>query len=183
MYDLGRIVMPKSSREQIDIDEKKIVAILKTNSKDSIDVIAKKCGFSRQKVWRIIKRLEKNKTIWGYSAIADDEKLDSRHFTILVKRTTMPFKDKMYSDMMNSRLDEYFPETKIVIEDILFVHGEYDFIISLTSPGIIETKMFCEKVMNKLLHYVLSYKILETITPLRKNGIRNPNMNKVKSLV
>ena len=56
--------MPKSSKEQIDLDEKKVVSELQRNSKESIDVIAKRCGFSRQKVWRIIKRLEKNKTIW-----------------------------------------------------------------------------------------------------------------------
>ena len=57
--------MSKSSREQIDDDEKKVLWQLRRNSKESIDAIAKKCRFSRQKVWRIIKRLEKNKTIWG----------------------------------------------------------------------------------------------------------------------
>ena len=56
--------MPKSSKKQIDADEKKVKRELKKNSKESIDKIAKKCEFSRQKVWRIIKRLEKNKTIW-----------------------------------------------------------------------------------------------------------------------
>ena len=56
--------MPKSSKDQIDADEKKIIKELQKNSKESIDKIAKKCGFSRQKVWRVIKRLEKNKTIW-----------------------------------------------------------------------------------------------------------------------
>ena len=55
--------MPKNSSEQIDVDEKKVIRELQRNSKESIDKIAKKCGFSRQKVWRIIKRLEKNKTI------------------------------------------------------------------------------------------------------------------------
>lgn len=175
--------MPKSSREQIDVDEKKIVSILKTNSKDSIDVIAKKCGFSRQKVWRIMKRLEKNKTIWGYSAITDDDKLGTYHFTILIKRSTTPFSDEMYNEIMNTRLDDYFPETKIVIEDIRYVHGDFDFIVSLTSTGIIETKMFCEKIFNRLQEYLLSYVILETITPIRKNGIRNPQIKKLKSLV
>ena len=65
--------MPKSSKKQIDEDEKKVIAALQKNSKESIDKIAKKCGFSRQKVWRIIKRLENNQTIWGYHAVVDDE--------------------------------------------------------------------------------------------------------------
>jgi len=39
--------MPKSSREQIDNDEQRILRELQNNSKESIDKIAKKCGFSR----------------------------------------------------------------------------------------------------------------------------------------
>ena len=55
--------MEKTSKKQIEEDERKIITDLQKNAKESIDVIAKKCGFSRQKVWRIIKRLEKNKII------------------------------------------------------------------------------------------------------------------------
>jgi DNA-binding Lrp family transcriptional regulator len=47
--------MPKSSAQQRIKDEKKIIGVLQSNAHESIDVIAKKCGFSRQKVWRIIK--------------------------------------------------------------------------------------------------------------------------------
>ena len=52
--------MPKSSKEHIDLDEKKVIGGLEKNAKESIDEIAKNCGFSRQKVWRVIKRLERN---------------------------------------------------------------------------------------------------------------------------
>ena len=45
--------MPKSSRKQTDEAEKKLLKILQKNSGDSIENIAKKCGFSKQKVWRI----------------------------------------------------------------------------------------------------------------------------------
>ena len=51
--------MPKSSKTQIDKDEKKVIHELQKNAKESIDTIALRCNFSRQKVWRIIKRLEK----------------------------------------------------------------------------------------------------------------------------
>ena len=49
--------MPKRSQKQMDEDEKKIINELIKDSKKSIDKIAKKCNFSRQKVWRTIKRL------------------------------------------------------------------------------------------------------------------------------
>ena len=66
--------MPKSSTHQIELDEIKVIEELQKNSKESIDNIAKKCGFSRQKVWRIIKRLEKNDTIWGYHAVISEDR-------------------------------------------------------------------------------------------------------------
>jgi len=53
--------MAKRSSVQIEQDENKILDALEQHSKDSVDEIAKSCGFSRQKVWRIIKDLEKRK--------------------------------------------------------------------------------------------------------------------------
>jgi DNA-binding Lrp family transcriptional regulator len=55
--------MVKNSREQLDKDERKIITELQKNSNESTDAIAKHCGFSRQKVWRTIKQLEKNHII------------------------------------------------------------------------------------------------------------------------
>ena len=46
--------MARSSIKQIANDETKIINELKKNARESIDTIADKCGFSRQKVWRII---------------------------------------------------------------------------------------------------------------------------------
>ena len=42
--------MPKNSNEQIEQDEKKILHELSKNANKSINDIAKKLGFSRQKV-------------------------------------------------------------------------------------------------------------------------------------
>ena len=55
--------MAKSSSEQIEQDEIKVLDALEQHSKYSVDEIAKICGFSRQKVSRIIKNLERNKDI------------------------------------------------------------------------------------------------------------------------
>jgi DNA-binding Lrp family transcriptional regulator len=67
--------MSKSSKDQIEQDEKKILSELVKNSKENIDTIAKHCGFSRQKAWRLIKQLEEKKLIWEYTAICDDQKI------------------------------------------------------------------------------------------------------------
>ena len=53
--------MPKSGKKQIYEDNKKFLKILRTNSGDSIESIAKKCGFSRQKVGESKKDWKKTK--------------------------------------------------------------------------------------------------------------------------
>ena len=68
--------------KQIEEDEKKIIKELQNNANKSINEIAKKCGFSRQKVWRIIKNLENNNTIWGYVAVTNEEKLDHKEYIV-----------------------------------------------------------------------------------------------------
>ena len=173
---LGEKSMPKTSKEQIADDEQKIVHELQKNSKESIDKIAKKCSFSRQKVWRVIKRLEKDKTIWGYSAIVDNEKVDLTHYTMLVKRTIVPFDGKVRDNVSEEQLDNYFPELNITVEDVLYVNGKYDWIISFTAPGIKETKKFCEKLLRKFSEYMESYEVLETIITIKKQGIKNPSI-------
>ena len=167
--------MPKTSKEQITDDEKKIIHELQKNSKENIDKIAKKCSFSRQKVWRVIKRLEKNKTIWGYSTIADNKKIDLTHYTMLVKRTIVPVDGKLRNMISEEELDEYFPELNITLEDCLYVNGKYDWIISFTAPGIKEMKKFCEKLLRKFSEHMGAYEVLETIVTIRKQGIKNPS--------
>ena len=109
--------MAKTSTQQLLKDEKKVLDVLQTNAKDSIDVIAKKCKFSRQKVWRVIKKLEREKIIWGYSAIADDEFSGMKHYTMLMKRTTRPVDEKILDEIVNTRLDDLLPPGQIHIEE------------------------------------------------------------------
>ena len=79
--------MPKISASQINIDEKKVMAELQKNSNETIDVLAKRCNFSRQKVWKIIKKLERDKTIWGYHAVVDTEKFHQKNYILLIKKS------------------------------------------------------------------------------------------------
>ena len=174
--------MPKSSKEQVELDERKVLRELQKNSKESIDSIAKNCGFSRQKVWRVVKRLEKNKTIWGYGAIIDDEKINLGQYVVMVKRSIKPFDEKFQNRVCTEKIDEYVPDAQITIEDILWVNGKYDWIFIFTSPGLKETKKFCEKLMVMFGEYVESYDILETIIPIRKKRIKNPQAKQPEKL-
>lgn len=171
--------MPKSSKEQIYKDEKKVIFELQKNSKESIDVIAKRCGFSRQKVWRIIKRLEKNRQIWGYSAIVDIEKLNLKRYIMLIKRSNKPASNaiKKIIDLTAHKKGE---KIGINIECSSYLHGEYDWMIVFTTSDIRNAKRFNE-VINKDYHDIISdIQVMEDIFSVKRCGKVNPEIHKLQ---
>ena len=175
--------MPKSSRKQIDKDEKKVISELQKNAKESIDKIAKRCNFSRQKVWRIIKRLEKSKTIWGYAAIVNEEKQDLKHYIMLIKKTTLPIDEKVADKIVTRKLESIAPKTGVKIENSLYVHGVYDWMVSFTAKDIKQAKKFCEHFIELYSGYIAELNLLETLFSVKKQGVLNPKAIELKQFL
>jgi len=167
--------MAKSSKEQIEQDEIKVLDALERHSKDSVDEIAKSCGFSRQKVWRIIKDLEKRKVIWGYATITDETAKNLKHFIVLAKRNTVPFGDEVKKEIILRKLDDY-PMHIVKIENIYLTHGASDWIITFYAPNIQSAKKFVDETFRRFSKYLQEYNIIETLVPVRKQGLKNPRM-------
>ena len=171
--------MPKNSREQVDADEKKVIRELQKNSKESIDKIAKRCGFSRQKVWRTIKRLEKNKTIWGYYAVVDNEKLDMKRYIMLIKRSNKPI-----GDAINKIIDltMHFKGEEIDVDVICssYLHGHYDWMLIFTANDIKNAKKFSELLTKEYQHVISEIHLLEDIFSVKKCGVVNPEIEKFR---
>ena len=172
--------MPKSSKQQIDEDEKKFLQILQKNSGDSIENIAKKCGFSRQKVWRIKKRLEKNKTIWGYNAVVDDDKLGLKTYQILLKRSATPLSGNMIDAMLAKDMRSQLEKFGVEFNCSYFTHGYYDWSLCVTASNISQVKRFTEIIKIKFPNLIAEIQILEVIFPFLKDGLDNPNVSEFK---
>jgi DNA-binding Lrp family transcriptional regulator len=168
--------MPKKNETRLLQDEKKILCFLQTNGKESIDIIAKNCGFSRQKVWRILKKLEEEKIIWGYSAICDGERYALKHFTMMIKRTTRPIDQEILQEILTTRLDDLLPGSVIKIETIEYVHGPFDGIFTFFAPDLITAKRFCERFQERFRLYIADFELLEGLLFVRKQMLRNPNL-------
>ena len=168
--------MPNNSRDKINEDEKKIINELSGKGKDNIVGIAKKLGFSRQKVWRIIKRLENNNIIWGYCAVVDYEKIDMHHYVILFTRSAKPLNETVQKKICKERLDDYAPDANVIVNDVLFVSGKYNWVVCVTASGTKMLKLFCDSLMRKFGEYLTGYDLLETIVPVRKMCIKNPSV-------
>ena len=172
--------MPKSSQKQIRDDEKKVIRELQKNAKESIGTIAKRCKFSRQKVWRIVGKLEKNHTIWGYTAIIDEEKQSLTNYIVLIKKTTVPINENLADTIIRRKLEDLASETGVDVESSFYVHGTYDWIIFFTAEGIKQAKKFCEHLNILYTEYINELHLLEIMFPVKKQGILNPKAMELK---
>lgn len=172
--------MAKNSNRQIEADEKRILDELSRNSNKSVNEIAKTCKFSRQKVWRIIKNLEKNNTIWGYVAIIDDEKQDKKGYILLVKRNNKPLEDTLIEKIINRDLAKKSSESGIEIKNSFYTNGVFDWMVCFVAPSIKHAKGFVED-FNKLFYGFLSESfLLEEMFEAEKCGIVNPEIKKLR---
>lgn len=170
--------MAKSSKQEIERDEKKVILELMKDSNQSINIISNKLGFSRQKVWRIVKKLQKEKTIWGYTAIVNSEKLGMNNFILLGKRTTKPVTKDMLEPIIKKHFEKLAKNNNCILEDTHYLNGEYDFISIFKAKNLQDAKKFQEEFNNMYQGFIQKTKLLEVLFSVRENGIFNPNVEK-----
>jgi len=175
--------MAKTSKKQIEIDEKKVIDQLQKNCMENLDLFAKKCGFSRQKVWRIIKNLERDNIVWGYTAIVDNESLKKKHYILLMKRNTQKINHKIVDVLLSREFEEVVDKLGITIETSSYVHGEYDWIATFLASDIIYAKKFCELVKNTYPDTFQKIELVETLFDIKRQNIFNPDTKKLKEYI
>ena len=170
--------MAKRSREQIREDEKLVIKYLTEDARQTPNEIAKKCGFSRQKSWRIIKRLEEKREIWGYTAIVDEEKMNETTFVALI-RSKSPIIDmtKKLADRLKSEKSK--KEVDIELIDVFFLHGAYDWMVIFNAKDIRHATRYVGYLEKNYGERIIEIRILENVFPLVKGGKTNPNIEKI----
>ena len=168
--------MAKNSVKQIEKDEKKILRELSANANKSINEIAKNCGFSRQKVWRIIKNLEKNNTIWGYVAVVNEEKQDKKEFILLVTRTNKPIQGKTINQIVSREFAKNAKKIGIRFLYSAYTNGKYDWVIFFTAKDIKEAKSFVELFNRTYEGQINEIALIENMFTAVKCGFTNPEI-------
>ena len=175
--------MAKSSRDQIDLDEKKLLFQLVKNSNENIDTIAKHCGFSRQKTWRFIKRLEAKNLIWGYTAIFNEAKIGQNHFILMIKRGTTKVDEKAVDIITSNKADAIASKLGVNVESSAYVYEEYDWVLTFTADDIRQAKKFCDSVVALHPCVIEKITIMQTLMSIRKQYILNPDKSKLKDFL
>ena len=171
--------MAKSSKEQIEKDDRKVLEELRKNSSQSINVISDKVGFSRQKVWRIIKKLQKNKTIWSYTAVVNGESLGLKSFILLGKRTSKPLAKEMVDLAVLKKLERLALKNNCFLDDTAYLNGEFDFINVFKAKNLRDAKKYQDEFNRLFQGYLERTIIIEILFPIRVSGIFNPEINKL----
>lgn len=175
--------MAKTSKKQIEVDETKVIEQLQKNCMENLDLFAKNCGFSRQKVWRIIKNLERDKIVWGYTAIINSESLRKKHYMLLMKRNTQKVNQKIIDILLSRDFEDVVTDLGITIETSSYVHGEYDWITTFLAMDIIHAKKFSELVKTTYPDTFQKIDLVETLFDLKRQNIINPDANQLKEII
>ena len=175
--------MSKSSKDQMDLDEKKVLSELVKNANKNIETIAKLSNFSKQKTWRIIKRLEAKELIWGYTAIFNEEKMGLHHFMILIKRSMNRLNESTVNIIVSRKLEEIAKEIGISIESSWYAHGDYDWVLTFTGKDIIQAKKFSDSLIALHPGAIENISIVETLIFIKKHYILNPDKARLKEFL
>jgi Lrp/AsnC family leucine-responsive transcriptional regulator len=175
--------MEKSSREQIDEDARKVLVELQKNSNEKIETIAKNCGFSRQKAWRLIKQLEEKKLIWGYTAVFDEQKIGRIHFIMMLKLTTKKTEEKDIDTIISRKMEEHAAELGVTMETSAFIHGEYDWILTFTAENLAQAKKFSDKVVSTYPDSIQKITLMQTMIFIKQHYVLNPDRKNLKDFM
>jgi DNA-binding Lrp family transcriptional regulator len=175
--------MSKSSKDQMDMDEKKVLSELVKNANKNIETIAKLCNFSKQKTWRIIKRLEAKDLIWGYTAIFNEEKMGMKHFMVLIKRSMKRLDETTINKIVSRKLEDIIKDAGVTIESSSYVHGDYDWILTFTAKDVIQAKKFADALVAFHPGMIENISIEETLMFIKKHYILNPEKARLKEFL
>lgn len=175
--------MAKTSKKQLELDEIKVINQLQKNCMENLDLFAKNCGFSRQKVWRIIKNLEDGKIVWGYTGIVDIEPLKKKRYILLMKRNVQKINQKIVDVLLSREFEDVVAKLGITIETSSYTHGEYDWIATFLASDIIYAKKFSELVKTTYPDTFQRIDLLETLFDIKRQNIFNPNAKRIKEII
>jgi DNA-binding Lrp family transcriptional regulator len=175
--------MVKRNKELIAEETQAVLVALQRNAKENITTIAKECHMSREKLARMIRHLEKDRTIWGYTAIVDEKDLPSKKFVLLLKRTMKQFDKTKLDEMISKSFSQYYEPLGIRVESTYYVHGEYDWVVVFTAPNLLGAKKFSSILFDHYQGVAEKVIIMEVLFTGRAHYVMNPDQETLSELL
>ena len=171
------------SKKEISSNDRKILDALMRNARQPSIELSKKTRVSRQTVQKTIRKLETEHVIWGYQVIVDEQKKGFSHFLVLIKRSIKPIDEKLVDKDIGEKIEKKALNIGVKIETSLYCHGSYDWIISIMATDITHAKKFTEQIKTIYGEYIAEVQLLDILFFVKKQGILNPDVDKLKEFV
>lgn len=134
----------------------RVLDILRTDARASVEAIARRIGATEEAVQNEIRQLEDSRTILGYQAIINPEKLDEEPCVGIIEVRVKPERDKGY-DAIAAQIHR-FPEVKLCY----LLSGAYDLLVFVEGPSLKAVSLFVtqklatiEFVSGTTTHFIL----------------------------
>jgi len=102
---------------------------------------------------------------------------------ILIKRTTVPVDEKLVDKIIAGQLEKPASKIDIKIEHSMLTHVIFDWVICFKAKDMKYAKKFSEIVNKTYLGYIGELHMMEVLFPIRKQGILNPEIEKLKEFL
>jgi DNA-binding Lrp family transcriptional regulator len=139
---------------KLDAKDRKLLEILKENSRYSNSQIAKKIGLSKPAVEYRLQRFEKNKIIFAYYSIIDFTKLGYSQYKLYFKFQNCSIEDeeKMVGYWMRDQNSVWVAQTR----------GKWDLAVSIIARSNYELGKITKEFLNKYSKFILEKDVLLT---------------------
>ncbi len=153
----------------------KILKELHKNARASLSELSKKTGLTRQTVAKIINEMERQKLIWGYTAIFDTRLIGLKPFVLIGKMDLSINREELLKKVTS---EEFIQNnvTRLGLTTSMFLHGKEDLLGILWSKDIKDAKKTVNFYKNALKPNLIELNVLDVLSIFRFNGIPNPEM-------
>ncbi|MCX8173095.1 MAG: Lrp/AsnC family transcriptional regulator [Thermoplasmata archaeon] len=147
-----------------------------------INEIARRSGTYRQGVWRLKKRLEEEKAIWGYTPVLAEEKFGYGQYLILLK--LKPMSEKLAS-LMIRRIRQGEPaKYRVRLINVMYVNGDFDWIVLFSAPDRLHAKKYYESLRLTYDEFLIEKPVLLDVNMfLVREGKTNPELENLTQMV
>jgi len=132
-----------SKKGDLDSTDRKILSILQSKGRLTINELAEQVGLSASPCWTRVKRLEANGTIEGYAAIIDQKALGLRD-VVFVEITLEKHDEKVLE-----RFGQAIARMPQVLEAHL-VTGDYDYLIKVAVADTADYERFLREQLYRI---------------------------------
>ncbi|MDG6220914.1 MAG: Lrp/AsnC family transcriptional regulator [Candidatus Thermoplasmatota archaeon] len=162
--------------------EQRILRALLDDPTKSLRNIAAELKTYRQKIWRVKRRLEDEKIVWGYTAILDEMRMGHCLSIIMLKLKPM---SRDLADLMIERVVKRVQKKQNVeLLTMYYVNGEYDYIIVFSAPDHATARRYYDSLRTAYDQYILEKPVIVDVnfTVIREGKI-NPEIEGLRRFV